>query len=84
MTPPPLDGVGCLGDHGCVANELYRDHPDHPLHDVPQDVLDAARACLQEAAQWGGVHPDDVQPLADAVVMACLPPMRAWLSSDRR
>lgn len=75
--------MGGLGDHGSVANDLYRDYADHPLHDVPQDVLDAARACLQEAVVWRDLDPDDVQPLADAVVMACLPPMRAWLSSDR-
>ena len=38
-----------------APDELYRDFPDHPLHDVPKVVLDAAREVMREAADWKDV-----------------------------
>lgn len=33
-------------------NESYGDFPDHPLHDVPQAVIDAARNQMQEMVEY--------------------------------
>ncbi|WP_232666861.1 hypothetical protein [Pseudonocardia sp. TRM90224] len=63
-----------------VPRTGYEDFPAHPLHDVPFEVLHAARTAVQRAAEWKHVDPELAEPLADAVVMACLPAMRKWLS----
>lgn len=47
----------------------------HPLADVPQVILDAARGALREAAELGDVDPSMADPIADAVVIDLLP----WL-----
>jgi hypothetical protein len=57
----------------------YAAVPGHPLHDVPLAVLEAARHAMNEAAQAGDIDADLVQPLADSVVMGCLPAIRSWL-----
>jgi hypothetical protein len=48
------------------------DGSDHPLKHVPQDVLDAARSILDEAADDHDVDQDMAHPIADAVVMQML------------
>lgn len=50
----------------------------HPLHDVPQAILEAARAVLAGAALEKDVDPDAADPIADAVVIQLLP----WLTFD--
>lgn len=53
----------------------YQDHPTHPLHNVPQEILDAARFVMSEAVECRDISAANADPLADAVVMALLP----WL-----
>lgn len=53
----------------------YAAFPDHPLHAVPQAILDAARAAVGEAAECNDVDPSMVDPIADSVVISLLP----WL-----
>lgn len=57
----------------------YRKYPNHPLHDVPVEVLEAAREVMHEAARWHDVEDDMAQPLADSVVAGALPAIRRWL-----
>lgn len=59
-----------------APDELYRDFPDHPLHDVPKVVLDAAREVMREAADWKDVDAEMADALADSVVVE----LRPWLS----
>ena len=63
-----------------MSRTRYADYPDHPLREIPQAVLDAARAAVSEAAGAGDVDPEQIEPIADAVVLAVLPAMRAWLT----
>lgn len=58
----------------------YQDYPDHPLHNVPQEVLDAARLMMTGAVKCHDISVTDAEPLADAVVMALLPWLR-WTSN---
>lgn len=55
----------------------YAAYPDHPLTNVPLEVLDAARKVMFDAAIWKDVAPGMADPLADAVVIALLP----WLNT---
>lgn len=63
-------------------NREYAAWTWHPLHDVPQDVLDAARRSVKEMAEWESDLNDAelCESLADAVVMAVLPAMKRWLT----
>lgn len=54
----------------------YDMHPEHPLRNVPQEILDAARSVLDECVAWKEVERYMAHPIADAVVVALLP----WLS----
>lgn len=54
----------------------YANYPSHPLYNVPEEILDAARQELRGAAFCGDVDSDLADPIADAVVMSLLP----WLS----
>jgi hypothetical protein len=54
----------------------YQDYPDHPLHNVPQEILDAARLMMAGAVKCHDISVTDADPLADAVVTALLP----WLT----
>lgn len=45
----------------------------HPLHNVPIDILMAARTVTVDAETWGGLSEEYAEPLADAVVMELLP-----------
>lgn len=56
----------------------YADHPDHPLCNVRQEVLDAARHAMAEAADAKDVTEEMVNPIADMVVMDMLP----WLKPE--
>ena len=47
----------------------YRSHPDHPLYECPQEVLNAARNAMQEAVDAGDVSAEMRDPIADMVVM---------------
>lgn len=42
---------------------MSRYEEGHPLHGVSQDVLDAARKTLYDAATWGDVDPDVVDSM---------------------
>lgn len=53
----------------------YAAYPDHPLHGVPDEILQAARDMMRGAVIWGSVDTQMADPLADAVVMAVTP----WL-----
>lgn len=46
----------------------YDDYPNHPLHGVPQHVLDVARTLLTEVAEDGILEREHVQSVADAVI----------------
>lgn len=48
----------------------YAGFPNHPLRDVPQAILDAARAVMDEVVESKDVSADMARPIADAVVMA--------------
>lgn len=65
-----------------AANTDYAAYPDHPLHGVPQRVLELARAEVRTAALWRDVvtDPDMIDPLADAIVAAVLALVAAWFS----
>lgn len=56
----------------------YSQFPQHPLRDIRQPVLDAARHAMQEAADCGEVPQNMVKPIADMVVMDLLP----WLKPE--
>lgn len=57
----------------------YAAHPTHPLRDVPQHVLDAARTVMHdEVVCCGDIAAELAEPVADLMVMALLP----WLSFD--
>lgn len=58
-----------------MITHRYAAYPDHPLHDVPDAVIDAARAELREAQDWKDVYfpdPELLEPIADAIVIAVL------------
>lgn len=57
----------------------YTRYPEHPLYGVPHAVLAAARSAMAEAVYTGDVEADQAEAIADAVVCAVLPSMRAWL-----
>jgi hypothetical protein len=57
----------------------YTDYPEHPLHKVPQEILDAAREALHDVAIWKDVDRDMATPIADSVVVALIP----WLRTRR-
>ena len=59
-----------------TRNQMYREHPTHPLHNVPQEILDAARFVMSEAVECRDITAAHANPLADATVMALLP----WLT----
>lgn len=61
-----------------AGNDRYDEFPDHPLHGVPQAVLDAARAQVASAVAYNDVDAQIADPLADAVVAALLP----WLDFE--
>ena len=61
-----------------MTNSRYDAFPNHPLCGVPQEILDAARHVMSEAAASNDVDPDMVDPIADSVVMGLLP----WLHWD--
>lgn len=67
-----------LGHDGSVSD--YDAYADHPLSGVPQAVLDAARRVTADAVREKDLDPDVADALADAVVMAVLPPIREWLT----
>ena len=69
-----------MTDASSEADPDYAAFPGHSLHDVPLEVLQAARRVMDEAARQGDVDPELAQPLADAVVMGCLPAIRSWLT----
>lgn len=57
--------------------------PGHPLHEVPEVVLWAARNELEQAEMWGSLRSDDDctrDSIADAVVVAVLPELKKWLA----
>jgi LacI family transcriptional regulator len=58
----------------------YDSLPDHRLHEVPVEVLAAARRCIHHAVEWGDVDPVMAHVLADSVVYAVLDPMRRWVT----
>lgn len=49
----------------------YDDFPDHPLHGVPQEALDAAENALRESLKWddSGIDEEQIMPIAHAVLM---------------
>jgi hypothetical protein len=51
----------------------YREFPDHPLRNVPDEILAEARKVLQGAVVWKNVDAEAADPIADAVVVALLP-----------
>jgi hypothetical protein len=55
-----------------MTKSRYADYPDHPLRDVPQDVLTAARLHMREIYKLGDLRcdPDMVDPIADSVILA--------------
>lgn len=57
----------------------YSDYPEHPLHSVPQEILDAAREVMRDVAIWKDVAYDMADPIADSVVISLLP----WLQARR-
>lgn len=60
---------------------VYDAVPEHPLAGVPPDVLEAARKVTRDAAAWRDiVDPDHAESIADAVLAASLPRIRAWLA----
>jgi hypothetical protein len=56
----------------------YADFPDHPLVNIRQAVLDAARHAMAEAADAGDTSSEMINPIADMVVMDLLP----WLKPE--
>lgn len=60
------------------ASNDYSVLPSHPLHRVPAEVLEAARARLREVADYRDVDPELAEPIADSVVAALL----EWLRWD--
>jgi hypothetical protein len=59
----------------------YAQYPHHPLYGVPDTVLIAAREQMKTCVRWDGLDPEQVNPIADAMVAAVLPPMREWLTT---
>jgi hypothetical protein len=62
-----------------MPETLYSDYPDHPLRDVPQEVLDAAVRALDEYERGHGasggsltIEADDIEPVAHAVLISVL------------
>jgi hypothetical protein len=64
------------------ANVKYAGYPDHPLHGVPQAVLDAGRTATREAAGVNDLNEVNAGPIADAVIQRALPELRKWLASS--
>lgn len=56
----------------------------HPLHGVPQEVLDAGRRATRTAAKCRDVEPSYADPIADAVLTEAMPALRAWLVGNER
>lgn len=54
----------------------YAAYPDHPLHSCPAHWIEAARKSVGKAEEWNDVAPADVNPIADAVVMAVVQAMK--------
>ena len=53
-----------------MGNDTYSQYRDHPLRDVPQGVLDAARDLVKSCVKHGDVEEYIAEPLADSVVQA--------------
>lgn len=47
----------------------YQDYPDHPLANVPEEVLECARKVLREAVVYNDVDADQAEPIADSVII---------------
>ncbi len=56
----------------------YSDLVNHPLKQVPPDVLDAARAMAAGMARWKNLDDKEAKPLADAILMAIAPYVAQW------
>jgi hypothetical protein len=61
----------------------YDGFPNHPLNGVPDAVLQVAREVTAEAVRCKDVDPDIADALADAVISAALPALKAWLSNPQ-
>jgi hypothetical protein len=59
----------------------YAQYADHPLHGVPDAVLIAAREQMTVTALWEKLDAEHANAMADAMVLAVLPPMREWLTT---
>jgi hypothetical protein len=55
-----------------VINTDYAQYPDHPLHGIPQEILDAARAVTDAAIISCDISPEESHPIADGVVAAVI------------
>jgi hypothetical protein len=62
----------------------YDSIPGHPLCGVPSAALDAARSVTQDAAAWKDVDPDQAEAIADAVLAASMPAIRAWCADQAK
>jgi hypothetical protein len=74
LVPGESKLAGAIGDlrAGVTPRPPSNDYskwPNHPLVNTSTDILECAREVLRGAAMWKDVHPDMVEPLADAVII---------------
>lgn len=65
-----------------MGTNEYSRLPDHPLCNVPQGVLDAARDFMLKAVEWGDVDFHMAYPLADSVVMVIVEAGYKYVKDD--
>ncbi len=65
-----------------MSNDRYSNNPEHPLWDVPQTVLDAARAYGREAASTNDLSKEFTEEISDAFVLAIAPHVANWKRPD--
>lgn len=61
-----------------VINTDYAQYPEHPLHDIPQEILNAARSVTNAAIIVGDIDPDEANAIADGVVSAVIRKLTDW------
>lgn len=62
----------------------FYSNPDHPLYGVPDSILRNGRSVARDAATYGGIDPEHADSIADAVTMAVLDALVAWLAEKGR
>ena len=60
------------------ANPYYNEFPQHPLHNVPQVVLDEVRAYMRDCIRIKDLHTDFPDEIADALVAVAGRHVPAW------